>query len=351
MRHVLAVDGGNTKTIALVARLDGTIVGSGRAGFGDIYRGHTPDLALGNIATAVGTALAGAGVTTGDLISGGFSLAGADWPEDYVLLQDHLERAGYGQTITVVNDALGALRAGSPDGTGVVVTCGTGVATGARSASGRSWHASFWQEANGASEMGRRALWAICRAELGIDPPTDLTPRALALFGEPTVESLLHHLTSRQSAEAASRIGLLAPVLLDAAGDDDETACDIVCDLGNQLGDYAVAAARQVDIVDTPFTLVLAGGVFRHPSRQLQDCVVTRVRQASPGARPLTNCFEPVMGAVLLALEAVDITVDDTILENIRRTTPPPALFATAKEQTGYALVPPSPSRIDTTGC
>lgn len=331
MTHVLAVDGGNTKTIALVARLDGTIVGSGRAGFGDIYRGHTPELALGNIATAVGAAMAVAEITTSDLLSGAFSLAGADWPEDYELLQSELQRARYGRTITVVNDALGALRAGSPDGTGVVVVCGTGIATGARSATGQSWHASFWQEANGASEMGRRALWAICRAELGIDPPTALTPRALALFQEPTVESLLHHLTSRQSAEAASRIGLLAPVLLDAAGDADDTASAIVCDLGNRLGDYAVAAARKVDLTDRPYTLVLAGGVFRHPSRQLRDCVVNRVHQVSPHARPLTNCFEPVIGAVLLALEAVNITVDDTILENIRRTTPPHALFATAK--------------------
>src|SRR5205807_1808836 len=37
MESVLAVDGGNTKTIALVASLDGTILGAGRGGCGDIY--------------------------------------------------------------------------------------------------------------------------------------------------------------------------------------------------------------------------------------------------------------------------------------------------------------------------
>src|SRR5205807_10529707 len=35
--YVLAVDGGNTKTIALVAALDGTILGAGRGGCADIY--------------------------------------------------------------------------------------------------------------------------------------------------------------------------------------------------------------------------------------------------------------------------------------------------------------------------
>src|SRR5690606_30939273 len=113
-----------------------------------------------------------------------------------------------------------------------------------------------------------------------------------------SVESLLHHLTSRQSAEEASRIGLLAPVLLDAADDDDETASDIVCDLGRRLGDYAVVAARKVGLLDTPFYLVLAGGVFRHHSRGLMDCVITRVHEHSPAARPVESTLEPAIGAV-----------------------------------------------------
>src|SRR5436305_11603111 len=37
MQCVLAVDGGNTKTIAIVATLAGTILGAGRGGCGDIY--------------------------------------------------------------------------------------------------------------------------------------------------------------------------------------------------------------------------------------------------------------------------------------------------------------------------
>ena len=37
MNYILGVDGGNTKTIALVATLRGEIVGAGRGGPGDIY--------------------------------------------------------------------------------------------------------------------------------------------------------------------------------------------------------------------------------------------------------------------------------------------------------------------------
>ena len=45
MHYVLGVDGGNTKTIALLARLDGTIVGSGRSPGADIYRGEDRSIA------------------------------------------------------------------------------------------------------------------------------------------------------------------------------------------------------------------------------------------------------------------------------------------------------------------
>src|SRR2546426_11971918 len=41
MHYVLGVDGGNTKTIALVASLDGAILGAGRGGCGDIYNAPT----------------------------------------------------------------------------------------------------------------------------------------------------------------------------------------------------------------------------------------------------------------------------------------------------------------------
>jgi hypothetical protein len=60
--------------------------------------------------------------------------------------------------------------------------------------------------------------------------------------------------------------------------------------------------------------------------------VVNRVRETSPAARPMANCFEPVIGAVLLALEAVNVTVDDATLANIRQSMPPSTLFATAKD-------------------
>jgi N-acetylglucosamine kinase-like BadF-type ATPase len=329
MNHVLGVDGGSTKTIALVARCDGTIVGAGRRGCSSIYStALTEQEALAQAEQAVRAALDTGGVQPGDLAAGVFSMCGADWPEDIDLIASTMQRCGFGRTVLVVNDALGALRAGSDDGTGVVVVCGTGAAIGARAPDGRTWHSGFWQEPQGAEDLGRQTLSAVYRAELGIGEPTTLTGRVLEFFGEDRVEDLLHRFTARGGSRPAG-VGRLAPVLLHEASHGDPTARRVVEEHGRALGDYALAAARRVGIEQTLFTLVLAGGVLRHPSRLLADALIARVRASAPEVRPVPSRFEPAVGALFLALEAAGVLVDTPLLERLVPTLPPASLFAT----------------------
>ena len=328
MTHILGVDGGNTKTIALVARLDGTILGVGRSTCSDIYGATSPEAAIAEAAEAILTALNTAGIQKDVLAAGCLSMAGADWTEDFDFLRHSF--AGYSEKLTIVNDAMGALRAGSPDGTGVVVACGTGAATGARSADGQIWHTSFWQEPQGAYELGRKTIRTVYRAQLGVEAQTSLTPRVLDFFGKQTVEELLHLFTARsQPHPDGILVAKLARILLDEASNGDVAAQRIVQTHGAALGDYALAAARQVKIENSPFPLVLAGGVFRHSGRLLADALIERVRSVSPQAQPIFSRFEPVMGALLLAYESLGLTVNQSLLENLESSVPPSILFET----------------------
>jgi N-acetylglucosamine kinase-like BadF-type ATPase len=328
MSLVLGVDGGNTKTLALVARGDGMIIGTGRAGCGDIYGATSPDAAISEIERAVDAALSEAGIQAVELNTGAFSLAGADWPEDFQLLENAMHARGYGKKILVVNDAIGALRAGSPDGAGVVVSCGTGAAIGARGTNGQIWHSSFWQEPQGAGELSLKALRAVYRAELGIDPPTALTERILSVLAACSVEEVLHRMTGRELPRPENWRQLVRP-LFDAADAGDPTARRIVISHGQALGDYAIAAARQVGLLETPFTLVLTGGVLRHPSPLLREALVGRVQETAPGVRTTQSRFEPVTGAVLLALDLAQIDTDTVLLDQLETTLPGAVFFAT----------------------
>ncbi len=328
--YILGVDGGNTKTIALIARSDGTVVGVGRAGCSDIYTNAEADIPLAEIERAVAQAYTTAGIAAGTVGVGGFSLAGADWPEDYTFLETAMLQRGLARRAVVVNDAVGALWAGAPAGAAVGVACGTGAAIAARAPDGRVWHTSWWQEPQGAHQLGVRALRAVYRADLGIGPPTTLTAAVLRHFEQDTVEEVLHLFTVRGGIHPPdARVSLLARALLDAAQAGDPVAREIAHAQGVALGDYALAAARRVGIADLPFTLVLTGGVLRHPEPVLPAALIARVLEAAPAATPLYSPFEPVVGALFLALEAAAIPLTDSLLNRLRETLPESTVFAT----------------------
>ncbi len=336
MPCVLAVDGGNTKTIAIVAALNGTILGAGRSGCGDLYNAPTgttwPDsasAALANIEDAIKRALQAAQLDAADIVAAVFNMAGLDWPEDFVLLQTAMQERGYGRTILIQNDALGVLHAGSSDNTGVSVVCGTGGATGARGPDGRTWHSSCWQnQVQGSTQLAQKALDAVYRSQLGIDPPTSLTPRVLEFFHLPTVEDVLHLLTGRLKHPPIN-LGYLAPALLDEAQAGDAAARQIVIEHGTALGNYALVAARFVGLEGTAFRLVLAGGVLRHSSPLLADAIIAQVRTTSPDVQPVRYRYEPIIGVLFTALEAAEVAINDALLENLIPTIPAPSLFAT----------------------
>jgi N-acetylglucosamine kinase-like BadF-type ATPase len=342
MPYVLAVDGGNTKTIAIVASLDGTILGSGRAGCSDIYHASiegtsfldTTEAAIANIEFAVETALKAAEVKAPDLITAVFNMAGADWQEDFILLENAMRTRGYGRSLKVQNDALGVLHAGVADNIGVSVICGTGAATGARGPDGRIWHSSMWQnQTQGGLEMSRKAFDAVIRSELGIESPTTLKQHFLDYYGLDSVEEILHLLTGRLQ-RPAQRMDGLARILMDEAEAGDRLARKIVREQGQALGNFAVVAARIVGLEGIPFTLVLAGGVLRHPSMLLADTIIERVKLFTPEIRSIRSRFEPIIGVLFSALEDANVSIDDQLLERLVPTLPSSELFATTLDYT-----------------
>ena len=329
---VLGIDAGNTKTIALIADASGTVLGWGRAGGSNIY--VSKGRALQAIDQAVQAACIRAGLPLSDspvsephFASVTLSASGADWPEDFQLLESLLAERTRARRWQVVNDAVGALRAGSPEGTGVAVVCGTSAGVAARSAEGAVWHSSYWQEPEGADELAKLTLRAVYRAELSIDPPTSLTARVLAHYRQESVEGLLHALT-RRYRRAPRRLGRLARLLLDEAELGDAASLKIVCEHGGSLGDYALAAARQVGL-SGPYMLVTSGGVMRHPSKVLVRALMQRVHTVHPGVQWQASGHEPVFGALLLALELARHPVDAALLGRLESTCPEESVFLT----------------------
>jgi N-acetylglucosamine kinase-like BadF-type ATPase len=151
---------------------------------------------------------------------------------------------------------------------------------------------------------------------VGIDPPTSLSTALLTAFELPTVEAWLHVMTARRRPRPPAA-ATIAQLLLDEAAAGDEVGRRIVRAEGERMGDYALAAARKVGLGSEAFDLVLAGGVFGHPSPLLPDHVTARVRRDRPLALPLRPALEPAAGAVLLALDAVAMPAPPAVLDRL----------------------------------
>lgn len=323
---VLGIDAGNTKTVALLVRRDGTVLGAGRAPQANIYL--SKEAAYAATTQAARGACEAAGVPWEGRHFGALTVSatGADWPEDFTEWRRTLAEWSWAGRGEVVNDAVGALRAGSRCGTGVAVACGTSAGIAARAPGGEAWHTSYWQEPEGAEQLGTLALRAVYRAALGIDPPTTLTGRMLEAFGAASVEEVLHHQTGREQRPHPT--GPLARLLLDEAARGDPVSRRLVLGHGADLGDYALAAARRAGL-SGDYLLVTSGGVMRHPAPELREALLARVREVHPDVRWQPSALEPVAGAALLALEQGGEPVEAAVFDRLRGTMPPADFFTT----------------------
>jgi hypothetical protein len=83
----------------------------------------------------------------------------------------------------------------------------------------------------------------------------------------------------------------------------------------------ARTAARNAGL-ETPSPVVLAGGLFRHPSERLAQVIADEL----PESEIVMARFEPAVGALLLAYDEQGLEPD---MEQLTDTIPPAELYAT----------------------
>lgn len=321
---LLGVDGGATKTVALVTDEAGTVLGWGRAGSSDIHaEGSSTAAAIGEISAAVREATAAAGLRPADLDRSVFSLCGADWPEDTDVYSSLLvEQLPLGGPPTVLNDAFGALRSGTHDGIGVALVLGTGAAVAAQGPAGERWFSGFRIESSGAQELGRFAYQALVRGEYGSVPEPGFTAAALAAYEVGSVDDLVYTVT-RSGGLGGRSLTRLAAVVLDASHAGDPLARSYIRAHGHALAGYVRSAAARVFPRGEAPLVVTSGGVFRHPCTDLADAITAEL----PGINVVPTSVEPVFGSVMLAADEHGVRPD---VELMQSTGPAEAFFDTA---------------------
>jgi N-acetylglucosamine kinase-like BadF-type ATPase len=302
---VVGVDGGATKTDAVVMRADGLVLGSGRAGCSN-WESVGLEGAVGAIAFALDAALDEAGLVPGDVAASAFALAGVDWPGDHERFARALDPLELGSRCLVTNDAFAALRAGATGPAGCVSSAGTGAVAAGRNEAGETARtmALGFGELGGASDIVEHALWACARMREASGPETALAGAFCDVLGLRTLDDLF---------EAITRSGLtvgadFAPLVLEVAAGGDEVANRLLEEQGRSLAAEVLGVARRLRMLETPFELVIAGSVHMAGAVPLDDAFRVGIAGHAPRAQIVPLRERAVIGAARLALEMVEET-------------------------------------------
>ncbi|MBL7253015.1 N-acetylglucosamine kinase [Paractinoplanes lichenicola] len=316
-RAYLAVDAGNSKTVALVNDAEGAVLGRGRGGNGDIYGAPSVPEALESVFDAVAAALTDAGLTASDIASAAFRIAGVDYPEDAEFWDGHVRsRLGDMGRWSIKNDAYASLRLLDGSGVAVSITVGTGPAVAARAKDGREEHSGFFVfDHLGGGGLGNAAVKAVCQAWMGIAPPTSLTKTLCDLYDVPDAWHLRHEFTRRFGARPATDLWRASRVVLAAAGDGDPVAGQIVRTQAEAFVRYARWCAARVGTSLGDLPVLLNGSVVTSEHPAMRDALRAELGDVE---RVVVADASPLSGVVLDALAEGGVEIVPALLTRVR---------------------------------
>ncbi len=304
-RYFIGYDVGGTKSHAMVADGEGRVVAVGLAGAGS-YEVVGWDGLRAALYSATDSALSAAGITSGQIAGAGFGIAGYDWPAERAPHREAIEALGLQAPFLLVNDTLIGLIAGAAEGWGLAVVAGTGANCWGRDQTGRLGHttggAALLGEYGGADTIVPGAIRAVSRAFTKRSPETALSDVLVGYAGAQGVEDLLEGL-----AMGRSTIGTdAAPLIFETAAAGDTVANQLIAWAGRELGSLAVGVVRQLGFEGEAFEVVQIGSLFG-ASELLGREMLATIQAVAPGANTIRLALPPVVGAVLLGMEATGI--------------------------------------------
>jgi len=291
---LVGADVGGTKTTVAVSEA-GQIIARA-IGPGAALRPGRALASSATIAELVRRALGDAGRLTADVLVVG--AAGAGREPERGELHAALRSEGVAKFIAVTTDVEIALVAAFGDGSGIVVSAGTGSIAVARDHDGvlHRLGGYGWQmgdEGSGYS-IGRAALGAASRARDGRSPATALEQRLLEAARCGDFDALVRWAAAATPGEVAS----LAPHVLEVAAAGDPVAQGIADYAARELSLLALLLAERLHD-DGPTPVALTGGLLE-TIPTLRRAVLAKLAD-QPLLRPLGEPVDAVLGAIALA--------------------------------------------------
>ncbi|MCX7568821.1 N-acetylglucosamine kinase [Tumebacillus sp. DT12] len=301
MRAYVGIDGGGSKTRALVATETGVLIADLLADGCNVNRygwersQHVLDQLFEQIRAALPADTAVAAIYLG--------LAGIDREPDRRRMTEWASSRWTDCAVRVEHDGMPALAAGSGGRPGIVLISGTGSVAFGIDPSGRQDRAGGWgyligDEGSG-YDIGRRALQAVMKSHDGLLPPTRLTALLLARYGVEHPTGLIPVVYSDTFSK--ERMAEVSRFVFAAVAEGDVVALRLLNGAADELGALVRVLLERLDFGDSLVPVVATGGLF-HAGSPLLALVQERLQGQ---AEVLVSDHPPVAGAWMLARQMI----------------------------------------------
>ncbi len=309
-QFVIGVDGGGSKTEAVILNERGEVLGLGRSGSSNYHlvgmSGARDALlvAMHKAATAANVEFTQASAVT-------WALAGAGHQTDVRLLENLQHETFPHVHGNVVTDAVAALVGGVGTHRGIVLIAGTGMIVYGEKGAETSARAGGWGyiiDQGSGYHLAREALQAVTRAADGSNLPTRLQQGLLDKLHLKKTSDLVSWLYAPE--RQVSEVAALAPMVLAEAEMRDPMAVAIIAQAADALAANVEAVARRLGFdEEATFPLVLTGGLLG-TSKFYRQTTIQSVHTRLSNARAQTPRHNAAMGAGLMALESLGIPLE-----------------------------------------
>lgn len=310
MKYVLGVDGGGTKTHAVLFDGDGNLVDmvewgptnheSLREGFVELER---------EMKKLLDHLLSRNSIEVGDIASSALGMAGVDTRRQHKIISDIIRRLGI-ENFVLSNDAYLGVKAGCPSGVGICVINGTGCTVAGIDGEGKmvqiGGQGSLTGDAGGGGQIGMEAISRVYDHLFRLEPYTILKDMIFEQLG---IESKYDYMEEVPVAleNGTLKLSELCIKVFDAANLGDKTAISILESVGRELGRSVNGAINELNFKDIPvIDIVLAGSVnVKGSNPSLVNAIKDQVESKNPDKEFNFIILKqpPVAGAAIWAFE------------------------------------------------
>jgi N-acetylglucosamine kinase-like BadF-type ATPase len=303
VRLLVGVDGGATKTVALIGTELGEILGRGESGSSN-YQNIGTEAAGKAIKQAVVEAQKHAEIRGNHVSIAVVALAAVNSPKDLAAARRFVRDTKIARVTHVVHDSVAALHAVTHGKPGIVVISGTGSVAAGINKTGKYVRAGGWgyliDDEGSAYHIGTRALNSAFRTLDGRSSNTKLAQVLKRKFRVKTLQDASYLIYSH--GPRIDAIAGLTP-LVSKLAPSDEVCREILSDAGVALADLTCVVAKRLKLAHDAFSIALVGGTFKS-GRYLLQPYLAKVKTKCPRAEIRISRTEPVRGALALAVSA-----------------------------------------------